>query len=159
MGEMLRQVSKLLKLEMLPVVRRLPAYTRLAFALMRDKSLRVRHKAVIAGGAAYLVLPVDLIPGIIPVLGQLDDLAVALWSLRIALRGLPPEAAEEHLRRHGLSWELLDGDISRVGRSGRLLAQTGLWAGRLALRRGGRVALQLGLSLLERARLPRRLTA
>jgi uncharacterized membrane protein YkvA (DUF1232 family) len=156
---MLRMLPRLLKLEMLPVVRRLPAYTRLAYALMRDETLRARHKAVLLGGAVYLILPFDLIPGIIPVLGQLDDLAVALWSLRIALRALPPEAAGRHLDRHGLSWELLNGDIGRVGRSGRLLVQTGLWAGRLALRRGGGLALRIGLDLLERARLPRRLTA
>ncbi len=73
---------------MLPVLRRLPAYSNLAWMLIKEPRLRRRYKLLVLGGIGYLLSPVDLIPGFIPVLGQLDDLSVALWSLRTALRAV-----------------------------------------------------------------------
>jgi uncharacterized membrane protein YkvA (DUF1232 family) len=96
---------------------RMPRYVRLARALLRDPHLSKARKAAIAAGVAYLLSPVDLIPGFIPVAGQLDDLAVALYGLRTGLRGLPPGAAARHLASVGLSPTALDADIDNV-RSG-----------------------------------------
>src|SRR5262245_44243996 len=93
---------------------RMPSYLRLARALMRDPSLSKARKAAIAAGIAYLLSPVDLVPGFIPVVGQLDDLAVALHALRTGLRGLPPSAAAGHLAAVGLSTTALDADIANV---------------------------------------------
>lgn len=132
--------TALLRVEMLPVLGRLPAYSRLAWALVRDPRVAPAPKALVFGGVAYLLSPLDLIPGFIPLLGQLDDLAVALWSLRTALRAAPTEVAEGHLARQGLSWEVLDADLGRVSRSGRLVTRT-------ALRAGGRAVAGLGRSL------------
>jgi uncharacterized membrane protein YkvA (DUF1232 family) len=39
----------------------------------------------------YLVSPIQLIPNFIPVIGQLDDLAVLTVAVRYACRCLPPE--------------------------------------------------------------------
>ncbi|MGH2371951.1 MAG: YkvA family protein, partial [bacterium] len=141
------RIFKLLRLEMLPVVRRLPAYTRLALALAREPALRWLHKAMLLGGVAYLVSPIDLIPGFIPVLGQLDDLAVALWSLRAALRAAPPEVAVHHLTVNGLTWEMLDDDLARIGRSGRLLTRAGVRLGQRALQGVGRELWHVGRRL------------
>lgn len=146
----MKQALGLLRLEMLPVLRRLPAYSRLALALMREPALLRRHKALLVGGIAYLVSPVDLIPGFIPVLGQLDDLAVALWSLRAALRAAPPDVAARHLSAQGLTWETLDADLARVGRSGRLLARAGLRVGRRVLEGVGRTLWRFGRKVLQR---------
>jgi uncharacterized membrane protein YkvA (DUF1232 family) len=93
---------------------RMPRYVRLARALLRDPNLSRARKAAIAAGVAYLLSPVDLIPGFIPVAGQLDDLAVALYGLRTGLRGLPPGAAARHLAAVGLSPTALDGDLENV---------------------------------------------
>src|SRR5262245_61553218 len=82
---------------------RMPRYVRLARALLRDPNLSMTRKAAIAAGIAYLLSPVDLIPGFIPVVGQLDDLAVALHGLRTGLHGLPPDAAGRHVAAVGLS--------------------------------------------------------
>lgn len=150
---MLRQVFTLSRLEMLPVVRRLPAYSRLAAALLRDPALRLRHKALVVGGVAYLLSPIDLIPGLVPVLGQLDDLAVALWALRLALRTMPEQSAARHLGAHGLSWDTLDADLARVGRTGRLLVRAGLQVGgRVAGTVGRAVARGIGTLLERRSR-------
>src|SRR6187397_1502161 len=85
------------------LLRRLPAYARLAWALGRDPRVsRLRRLAVLAG-AAYVVSPVDLVPGFIPLAGQLDDLLVALGAIRVALDGLKPEWRGEKLAAAGLT--------------------------------------------------------
>ena len=63
----------------LALVRRLPGYGRLAWRLARDPRLSRRRRTAVAAAAAYLISPIDLVPGIIPVAGQLDDAAVAWW--------------------------------------------------------------------------------
>src|SRR6187549_4162311 len=77
------------------LIRRLPSYGKLALALARHPRLsRVRRAAVVAA-AAYVFSPIDLIPGIIPVVGQLDDILVAITAIRFALEGLRPEFRAE----------------------------------------------------------------
>ncbi len=43
----------------------------------------------------YLASPVDLIPDWLPVLGQLDDLVIVPYLVRLALRGIPPDVVTE----------------------------------------------------------------
>jgi uncharacterized membrane protein YkvA (DUF1232 family) len=88
---------------------RLPRYLGLARGLARDPELPRWRKAALGAGLVYLASPIDLVPGVIPVAGQLDDLAVVLLGLRLALRGCSPEAAAAHLSAAGLD----AGDISR----------------------------------------------
>src|SRR4030067_3224305 len=111
----------LLRMELMPVLRRLPADPRLAWALVRDRRIKRRHRLLLLGGIGYLLSPIDLIPGFIPVLGQLDDLGVALWTLRRTLQAAPAEGAGAHLAASALSREILNADLSRVNRSGRLV--------------------------------------
>ncbi|HLE88667.1 MAG TPA: YkvA family protein [Candidatus Limnocylindria bacterium] len=124
----------------LELVRRLPAYGRLAWRLARDPRLSRGRRTAVAGAAAYLVSPIDLVPGIIPVAGQLDDAAVALLGLRFALRGLPPAERQAHLEAAGLVAADLDRDLRTV-RSG------AAWL----LRRGGRIGLWAGQRLVRAA--------
>ena len=132
-----------------PVARRLPSYSRLAWALVRDGRLPLRHRALVLGGVAYLLSPIDLIPGIIPLLGQMDDLAVTLLSLRAVLRRIPPDIAAGHLAATGLAREVIDEDLRTLNTTGRLLSRTALrfaWGAAGATARGvaklGRVLLQ-----------------
>lgn len=83
-------------------VRRLPRYGRLATNMLRDDRVPVEARTALVAGAAYVISPIDLIPGFIPVLGQLDDLLVALLGIRFALAQAPPEVRAEHLERAGL---------------------------------------------------------
>jgi uncharacterized membrane protein YkvA (DUF1232 family) len=115
------------------LVRRLPRYLRLAWRLGRDERLSGGRRAAVVGAAAYLASPIDLVPGIIPFAGQLDDAAVALLSLRFALRGLPPAARQAHLEATGIAAGDIDHDLHTV----RLGAA---WL----LRRGGRLGLRMG---------------
>jgi uncharacterized membrane protein YkvA (DUF1232 family) len=124
------------------LVKRLPAYARLAWRLGRDPQLAGGRRAAVLGAAAYLVSPIDLVPGIIPFAGQLDDAAVALLGLRFALRGLTPAEQVAHLAAAGLDAQHLDEDLATVRMGAGWLARRG---GRLALR-GGRAAGRLAWS-------------
>ncbi len=138
-----------LRVLLLPIISRLPAYTRLAWAIIRDSRVGKRQKALVFGGVVYLVSPIDLIPGFIPVVGQLDDLTIALWALRAALRRLPADLAAEHLEAQGLSWEILDADLARTRRAGGLIARS---AFNLGLRVAGSIGgalVGLGRRLLQ----------
>ncbi len=103
-------------------VARLPRYLYLAQALARDPAVSARRKSALALGLGYAVLPFDLLPGIIPVVGQLDDLAALLLGIRQAVRGLPPEDAAAHLRHAGLAPTALEADLRTVGVAGVWLA-------------------------------------
>jgi uncharacterized membrane protein YkvA (DUF1232 family) len=107
----------------------MPAYARLAWRIGRDPQLGTSRRAALVGAMAYLASPIDLVPGFIPVAGQLDDAAVALLGLRFALNGLPASQRAGHLAATGLSAADLDQDLTTV-RQG---------AGWL-VRRGGRIA-------------------
>jgi uncharacterized membrane protein YkvA (DUF1232 family) len=112
---------------------RLPRYLTLARALARDPAIPRWRKAALAAGIVYLASPIDFVPGLIPVAGQLDDLAAVLLGLRVALQGATPSARAAHLERAGLT----DGDI------GRDLAIVRGAAGWLA-RKAGRATIRVG---------------
>lgn len=96
------------------VVARLPRYLALTIGLLRDKRLPRTHRAVLLAALGYNVSPVDLVPGFIPVAGQLDDLAVLLGGLKWVLQRGGNHLASEHLRRAGLTLEDLDRDLAGV---------------------------------------------
>jgi hypothetical protein len=97
-------------------------------------------------GGAYLVSPLDLVPGIIPVAGQLDDLYVVLAAVRQALRMTPDAVGAEYLERYGLDIGTIDSDLAtirtlvRVGVvhgarwSMRQLDRAGRWVGGMVAR-------------------------
>jgi uncharacterized membrane protein YkvA (DUF1232 family) len=118
--------------EMSRLIRHLPAYARLAWALARDPRLSKARRAVVMAGAAYVLSPIDAIPGIVPVLGQLDDIAIALAVIRVALDGLKPEVRAQKLSAAGLSEQDLADDIAAT-------KSMVVWLGRSGLRGGKRL--------------------
>lgn len=124
------------------LVRRLPAYGRLAWRLGRDPLISRARRAAVLAATGYLVSPIDLVPGIIPVLGQLDDIAVMLAALRLALQGLSPDRRRAHLAAVGLSENDLGTDLRALGSTGAWMGRAAGRAGGRALRTGGRAALR-----------------
>jgi uncharacterized membrane protein YkvA (DUF1232 family) len=119
--------------EFVALVRRLPGYARLAWALAHDPRVsRARRLAVLAG-AAYVISPIDLVPGFIPVAGQLDDLLVGLTAIRIGLDGLRPEFRAERLSSVGFTQADLDHDIQTT-------KAVAVWIGRSGVRVGRKMA-------------------
>jgi uncharacterized membrane protein YkvA (DUF1232 family) len=74
----------------------IPNLGKLLFGLLRDPRVPVRRKLLAAAAAGYAIMPVDLIPDVFPVLGQLDDLLLIVLALKHLLEGAPPDALEEH---------------------------------------------------------------
>jgi uncharacterized membrane protein YkvA (DUF1232 family) len=130
------------------MVRRMPAYLRLSWRLGKDPLLSKARRAAVIGAAGYLASPVDLVPGVIPVLGQLDDIAVALAALRLALGGLDAERRRVHLEAVGLEDGHLAADLRTVG-------ATTLWMGRASYRSTKRAALASGRAAGAAARTTR----
>ena len=71
---------------------------RLVWRLLHDGRVPSWVKLVPLVGAVYLLSPIDLIPDLmLPGLGELDDLAVILISLRMFVELAPPGIVREHL--------------------------------------------------------------
>ena len=65
--------------------------------LARDPRVPQRYKIYLAAGAAYLMMPVDLLPRrTLGPLGALDDLLVAVVVLNQLLNRVDPQVVAEH---------------------------------------------------------------
>jgi uncharacterized membrane protein YkvA (DUF1232 family) len=71
---------------------------RLARALMRDRRVPLAARLLPAALVLYLLMPFDLIPDFVPVLGQLDDLLILVLTAWLIARLVPPEVIAEHRR-------------------------------------------------------------
>jgi uncharacterized membrane protein YkvA (DUF1232 family) len=92
----------------------------------------------VLAGAAYVLSPIDLVPGIIPVVGQLDDVLIALGAIRLALNGLKPEFRAEVLTAAGLAQTDLDTDFKTT-------IATAAWL----VRSGARVTVRVGRGVVD----------
>jgi uncharacterized membrane protein YkvA (DUF1232 family) len=119
---------------------RLPRYVALARRLVADPEIPIWRKGAVLAGLAYLAWPLDLVPGFIPVAGQLDDLAAVLVSLNTALHGCTDERAAEHLEAAGLTRTALDTDIDHVRTAAGWLAASAARAGGATVRTSARAA-------------------
>jgi uncharacterized membrane protein YkvA (DUF1232 family) len=63
--------------------------------LLRDPRVPRRAKAALALVVPYLVMPFDLVPDFIPVLGQLDDALLIVAVFRYVARSAGREIIEE----------------------------------------------------------------
>jgi uncharacterized membrane protein YkvA (DUF1232 family) len=60
--------------------------------LSREGRLSWPRRALLAACAGYVLFPIDLVPDVIPVAGQVDDALVVALGLRVALRRAGPAA-------------------------------------------------------------------
>ena len=70
------------RVALIELVRLVPSCMALLRDLMRDPAVPRRAKIAPALALVYLVMPIDLIPDFIPVLGHLDDALVVAWAIR-----------------------------------------------------------------------------
>ncbi|HEX9661086.1 MAG TPA: DUF1232 domain-containing protein [Candidatus Binatia bacterium] len=76
----------------------LPRFLRVFSRLVSDPRVSLRSKLVPLSVLGYLILPVDLLPDVFLVLGQIDDLVVILLGLKLFIRLCPPEVVQEHVK-------------------------------------------------------------
>jgi uncharacterized membrane protein YkvA (DUF1232 family) len=71
---------------------------RLAWRLLRDSRVPSWVKVIPFAGLLYFLSPIDLIPDLmLPGLGQVDDVVVALLALKVFVDLSPPGIVREHL--------------------------------------------------------------
>lgn len=84
----------------------IPNFLKLLFRLFKDSRVPTAEKVFLIGAIAYVISPIDLIPDVIPFIGEVDDLyLVALTILRLINR-TPVDVVREH-------WDG-GGDIARI---------------------------------------------
>ncbi|HLE58540.1 MAG TPA: YkvA family protein [Candidatus Limnocylindria bacterium] len=96
------------------LVWKLPTYARMVWGIVRDPRTPLPLKALLGAGLAYLVVPLDLIPDAIPILGQADDLTVLLLVLDLFIANAPAEVRREHAERARNGTADLDRDLSAL---------------------------------------------
>jgi uncharacterized membrane protein YkvA (DUF1232 family) len=100
----------------LPVASRAPIYARLIWALLRDERTPMARKVLLGGALGYLILPADLIPDRIPLIGGLDDLVVVVLAVDLFLDGVPSEVLVEKLEELGIERGAFDRDVAQIRR-------------------------------------------
>jgi uncharacterized membrane protein YkvA (DUF1232 family) len=81
------------------VLREIVQQVKLVYHLMLDPRVHPLAKLIPIAAVAYLFFPVDLIPDVIPVLGQMDDAAIVMLGMRMFFEVVPPDVVREYLKR------------------------------------------------------------
>ena len=91
-----RSVQRYSPWEIARFARRFPAMARLYARLFGDRRVSAFAKAFLVGGGVYALTPMDFLNDLIPLLGQMDDLALFALACRSFLGLCPREVVEEH---------------------------------------------------------------
>lgn len=88
------------------VITLIPNFLKLLFRLFKDGRVPAAEKAFLLGAIAYVISPIDLLPDVIPFLGQVDDLYLVSLTILRLLNRTPADVIRQH-------WEG-GGDIARI---------------------------------------------
>jgi uncharacterized membrane protein YkvA (DUF1232 family) len=69
---------------------------RLTLRLLRDRRVPLWSKVIPVAAFAYVLMPFDIIPDFILVIGQLDDLTILYAAFRFFRQFSPPHVVDEH---------------------------------------------------------------
>jgi uncharacterized membrane protein YkvA (DUF1232 family) len=80
-------------------LQRLPWRSRFVLAgrLFGDERVPIGVRAIPVLLVLYLAMPVDIVPDFVPVLGQLDDVAVVIVAVGLFARFVPLSVIDEHI--------------------------------------------------------------
>jgi uncharacterized membrane protein YkvA (DUF1232 family) len=91
---------------------------RLVWHLLRSPEVPIYLKLVPLAAVVYALIPTDLVPDFLPVLGQLDDVTALLVGAKVFIELSPQEAVARHLqslRNQAPSPEVKDGAFDSAG--------------------------------------------
>ena len=80
---------------------RFRSVTRLLWRLTMDRRVPLGLKMLLPAALAYIVLPFDLVPDFLPILGRIDDLLALLLAVVLFIALAPREVVAEHLTGSG----------------------------------------------------------
>ena len=99
----------------------LPRQIRLAYCLVRDPRVPIAPKAAVLAVLGLVVTPVIDLPDEIPLVGELDSLAVAMVALRVFIAVCPPEVVAEQERLIAERRSRFDNDVRAGERLARVI--------------------------------------
>ena len=85
-GEQRARFARSNKLVLIGAIKQIPAFARLLFGLARDRRVAVVDKLMVVGALAYLFMPADLVPDIVPFMGLVDDVFLVATAIRRLIR-------------------------------------------------------------------------
>ncbi|MGE4284319.1 MAG: YkvA family protein [Clostridia bacterium] len=100
--------------DIIDVVKRLPRYTKLLYKIFKSAGLKKGHRMMLYGAIGYVLSPIDLIPGVVPVLGQLDDILVVLTVLYRVITSYREDKFAGMLSECNLTMEIVKDDIRLI---------------------------------------------
>lgn len=100
------------KRTLLGTISQLPDYLRLLGGLLLDRRVAVLDKVLVAGAIAYILAPIDLIPDVIPFIGEVDDVFLLVTALQRLIGNAGRRVLLDHWR--GEAADLADLNLQRV---------------------------------------------
>jgi uncharacterized membrane protein YkvA (DUF1232 family) len=69
----------------------------LTWRLLKDPRVPLPIKLIIPGVVGvYLLSPIDFMPDVLPLIGQIDDIAVLFGGVMLFIQMCPPDVVDEH---------------------------------------------------------------
>jgi uncharacterized membrane protein YkvA (DUF1232 family) len=84
------------KRTVMSAVRDLPNFLRLLYGLITDPRVDVLDKLLVAGAIAYVLIPEDVFPDFIPLIGEVDDVFVLVMALRQLMKSAGRDVMLDH---------------------------------------------------------------
>jgi uncharacterized membrane protein YkvA (DUF1232 family) len=81
-------------------VRQLPNFLRLLYGVITDPRVELLDKLLVAGAVGYVLLPEDIFPDFLPIVGEVDDVFVLVLAIRQLLKSAGPNILLEHWMGH-----------------------------------------------------------
>ncbi len=82
----------------------------LVWRLMLDPRVPPLPKLIVPLVALYVLSPLDVVPDVLLVLGQLDDIALLFFGTKLFINLCPPDVVMEHRRALGGGRSVTDND-------------------------------------------------
>lgn len=112
LGRRGRKESRKVATRLIPV---LPRFLGLLFRLMGDRRVSLLNKGLVLGVLAYIVMPVDLVPDLLGVLGWTDDLFLLGLALRQLVLRTDEAVVRSNWRGEEDALERLEGGLEDLG--------------------------------------------
>lgn len=87
---------------------------KLVYYLLRDRDVPIYLKALPFAGLVYILFPIDFLPDVIPVLGQLDDLTVLIVGLKVFIEMAPVDIVTRYMDQMLGKAKVVEGEASAV---------------------------------------------
>jgi uncharacterized membrane protein YkvA (DUF1232 family) len=87
-----------------------PRHGKLAYCLLRDPRVPAGPKAAVLGALALIISPIDF-PAWVPVLGELDMLALGVLAVKTFIEACPEDVRREHEQALEAGESVFDRDL------------------------------------------------